>query len=360
MQIEKIYRTVRGGLAALLFILLLTALQRLLEPKYMGRVVEGAFVGEYYGEQTEHELLFLGDCEAYENISPPALWEQYGFTSYIRGSAAQTLAQSYYLLEEMLDHETPRAVVFSVSAMQEPAASAETYNRMTLDGMRMSLYKLRAIQASMLDGEHMVEYLFPLLRYHSRWSSLKSDDFRYYFHREAVSHNGYYLRADIRPLDVLPSERRRSDYTLPEEGWHYLDKMRELCEKKAVQLVLFKAPSLYPTWYNEWDEQIQRYAERWSLPYINTIPLAEEIGIDYSHDSYDGGLHMNVYGAEKLSRYMGNYLKECVKLKDMRDDPLLSSVWNEKLQLYERAKHAQEEEFRTLGYIKKYAEQEEN
>ena len=57
---------------------------------------------------------------------------------------------------------------------------------------------------------------------------------------------------------------------------------------------------------------------------------------------------------------MGNYLKECVKLKDMRDDSELSSVWNEKLQLYERAKRAQEEEFRTLGYIKKYAEQEEN
>ena len=70
--------------AAVLFLL-----QRLLVPKYMGRVVEGAFIEEYYDEKSPHDVIILGDCEVYENLSPAVLWREYGITSYIRGSAQQ-------------------------------------------------------------------------------------------------------------------------------------------------------------------------------------------------------------------------------------------------------------------------------
>ena len=103
---------------ALTVIVVLAGLQRLLVPKYMGQVIEGAFIGEYYKETTSHDLLILGDCEVYENISPVTLWEEYGITSYIRGSANQLPAQSYYLLEDTLRYETPKAVLFHVAAMK--------------------------------------------------------------------------------------------------------------------------------------------------------------------------------------------------------------------------------------------------
>ena len=68
-------------------VIVLSGLQRLLVPKYMGLVTEGAFIGEYYQDPSEHDVIFLGDCEVYENISPIVLWREYGVTSYIRGSA---------------------------------------------------------------------------------------------------------------------------------------------------------------------------------------------------------------------------------------------------------------------------------
>ena len=67
--------------AALTVALSLAALTRLLEPKYMGQVTEGAFIGEYYDDNSPHDLLILGDCEAYENISPITLWKDFGITS---------------------------------------------------------------------------------------------------------------------------------------------------------------------------------------------------------------------------------------------------------------------------------------
>ena len=49
-------------------------LQRLLEPKYMHGIVEGAMIAEYYNEDMDHDVVFVGDCELYENISPAVLW----------------------------------------------------------------------------------------------------------------------------------------------------------------------------------------------------------------------------------------------------------------------------------------------
>ena len=43
---------------------------RLFMPKYMHGILEGAMIGEYYDDPTDHNVVFIGDCELYENISP--------------------------------------------------------------------------------------------------------------------------------------------------------------------------------------------------------------------------------------------------------------------------------------------------
>lgn len=109
-------------------------LQRLLAPKYAADVVEGALIAEYYSEEKDHDVVFIGDCEVYENFSPAVLWRDYGINSYIRGSAQQLIWQSYYLLEDTLRYEKPDTVIFNVLSMQYNEPQREAYNRMTLGG----------------------------------------------------------------------------------------------------------------------------------------------------------------------------------------------------------------------------------
>ena len=45
-------------------------LQELTIPKYMSHPYEGAMMQEYYKAETRHDVIFLGDCEFYETISP--------------------------------------------------------------------------------------------------------------------------------------------------------------------------------------------------------------------------------------------------------------------------------------------------
>ncbi len=329
-------------------------LTRLLMPKYMGKVVEGNLTEEYYKETTGHDVLIFGNCEAYENISPIVLWREFGITSYIRGNAQQLIAQSYYLLEDALKTETPKAVVLNISSMTQFEQENESYNRMTLDGMRWSSAKWRAILATKMEDEHLIEYIFPLLRFHSRWKELEQEDFLYFFKKEPVSHNGYYMRADIRPAGELPAMRRRSDYSFDARAWEYLDQIRLLCEERGITLILMKAPALYPYWYEEWDSQIVAYAQVHGLTYLNAGRESESIGIDFSYDTYDQGLHLNVYGAEKLTRYLGSILFAVPGVEDRREDVELAAVWAEKERFYDEKKAEQEAEFARLGYLTQF------
>lgn len=316
-------------------VVVLYLLQRLLMPKYMSGVVEGAMVAEYYDEKKDHDVIFIGDCELYENISPQVLWDEYGINSYIRGTAQQLIWQSYYLMEETLRYEKPDVIVFNILSMKYDQPQKETYNRMTLDGMKWSSSKIGSIRASMTEEEHFIDYVFPILRFHSRWSELGSEDLKYFWNRDKVTHNGYYMRVDALPAEDIPEGRVLADYQFGENAYHYLDKMVALCEENDVELVLVKAPSLVPYWYDEWEVQIEDYARAHGLKYYNFLEVQDEIGLDWQTDTYDAGLHLNLSGAEKMAKYFGRILAGECGVKDRRNEPELAADWDRKREAYE-------------------------
>ena len=317
---------------AVLLAVLLVFLQALLMPKYRTEVTEGALIGEYYDAKTEHNLLFIGDCEVYESFSTVTLWEEYGISSYIRGSAQQLIWQSYYLLEEAIARgERPEAVVYNVLAMKYDTPQHEEYNRMTLDRMKWSKQKIGAIRASMTEEEDFITYVFPLLRYHDRISELSAEDFTALFSESPeISYNGYLMKTNVVPMgEQMEPASPYPDAPISDYAFSYLDRMRTLCAEYGIELILIKAPTnnwkYY--WYDEWDAQISDYAETYGLSYYNMIGLEKEIGIDWTTDTYDAGIHLNVWGAEKTSRYFGKLLRDAHGVSDLRSDSELSSIW---------------------------------
>nr|MBP3598553.1 SGNH/GDSL hydrolase family protein [Eubacterium sp.] len=391
---KQVKRWITALCSVAVVVVLFFGLQRLVEPKYTD-ILEGNFTAEYYEETTDHDVIMVGDCEVYENFDPMYLWKNYGITSYIRGNAQQLTWQSYYMLEDTLRKEKPKVVLYNIQALTHGEPQREEYNRMTLDGMEWSKTKVDAIQASMCEGEKMLDYVFPLLRYHQRILELNKDDFTYYRTPRKVTHNGYYMRIDVLPVSesdvadptwLLGEEEEPEPEEIIDDPWgdiegadeelgedaqipqlakdegepfgqyplEYLDKIRELCAENDIQLILIKAPSLAPQWYESDNEQVVAYANKHNLPYINFYELLEETGIDYETDTYDGGLHMNLNGAQKLSEYIGNVLTEQYGVADHRDDPKLSAVYAEKLKFYEEMKKKQQEELDKYGEIRNY------
>jgi len=329
------------------------ALQRLLEPKYASASIEGALIREYYDGAMDQDVIFIGDCEVYSNFSPITLWEDFGITSYVRGSPQQLIWQSYYILEDTLRHaqKTPRVVVFNVLSMQYDEPQYEPYNRLTLDGMRWSPSKLKAIAASRTDDEDWLSYILPFFRYKDRWRDLSSEDVRYFFSDPRVSVNGFMIRADTDPVDFIPDPLPRRNYQFGDNAYSYLERMTLLARENGIELVLVKAPVLYPHWYAQWDEQIKSFANKNDLIYINLLEYIEDIGLDFSTDTFDAGLHLNVYGAERLSRFFGEFLKEQLDLPDHRQEAETAAGWDEMAALYHRIVQRQRQDIVWTGKI---------
>ena len=345
---EKKHVIIRVFTSGFIIFISLYFLQRLLLPKYASEIVEGAMIAEYYQEEKNHDVIFIGDCEVYENFSPQVLWDDFGINSYIRGSAQQLIWQSYYILEDALRYEIPKVVIFNVQSMQFDKPDKEAYNRMTIDGMKWSLSKMGAIEASMTDKESCLDYIFPALRYHSRWNDITSEDWEYMFDTPRVSHNGYYMRVDTKAAEDVPEGKPLADYRFGEVDYEYLDKLTKLCKVNNIELVLIKAPSLYPYWYGQWEKQIENYAKENDLLYINFLELTEETGLNFDTDTYDGGLHMNLAGAEKISRYLGKILMQETKLKDRRNEEALTAMWDKKRERYDADREEQYREFENI------------
>lgn len=340
-----IKRILKITAALLVMVLVLFTLQRILMPKYVSEAVDGRLIAEYYDSAQNHDVVFVGDCEVYENISPVKLWQDYGISSYVRGSPQQLIWHSYYLMEETLRYETPKAFVFNVLSMKYGEPQNEAYNRLALDGMKWSGSKVGAINASMTEEEDFLSYVFPLLRFHSRWSELKAEDFEYAF-KDApqLSINGYLMRIDVDGVDELRKGQELSDYTIADICWEYLDKMRVLCEENGVELILMKAPTNIPQcyWYDQWDVQVKAYAEKHGLRYYNFLEVTDEIGLDYNTDTYDQGFHLNLSGAEKLSTYFGKILADELGLTGHHGEAEYEAVWTKLTEQYEQIRKTQE------------------
>ncbi len=323
--------------AVLVLVTLFCLVSRLLEPKYAEDLVEGSMTAQYYREEKNHDVIFIGDCEVYSNFSPMELYRQAGITAYVRGNSQQLLWQSYYILRETLRCETPKAVVFNVNAMRHSAPVSEAYNRLALDTMKWSWDKVGMIQASMLEDEDLMSYVFPILRYHSRFDQLTSEDVRYLFTAKDNTFNGYLMEKGVKPVESLPAKRPLASYEFADVCYDYLDKMAALCKEQGVELILVKAPSVYPYWYDEYDAQMEQYAEKNGLVFYNLLDYADEMGIDYTADTYDAGLHLNLSGATKLSGFFARLLAENHGIPDRRSDPAVAALYNEKLRLYDIA-----------------------
>ena len=330
------------------FCLLFALAQRLLVPHDKAANPEAFLIHEYMQSDTQNDqVIFLGDCEVYEAVSPVTLWQEYGIESRVCGSPQQLMWHSYALLCEILERSTPDVVVLGVYGLCYGQPQSEAYNRMALDGLPMSATKWSVVRQTSTEGESALSYVFPLLRYHSRWSELTLRDLSLRQSEQTVSSRGYLVKTQTVPADSpVPSHEGALVPTNTDFGQmalDYFDRIVALCQQKGVQLVLFKAPTdswRYP-WLEAYEEQVERLARSYDLPYYNALESFEQIDLDLTTDSYDGGVHLNVSGAEKLTRWLGERLRELGLLEDNRQDASAVARWQADIALYEKMKQTE-------------------
>ena len=80
-------------------------------------------------------------------------------------------------------------------------------------------------------------------------------------------------------------------------------------------------------------------AQAYDLPYYNVLNVVDEIGLDYTKDTYDGGFHLNVTGAQKTAQYFGEILQSEYGVSNRQHEADRAARWEGVIQRYEKQKN---------------------
>ena len=275
------------------------------------------------------DVVFLGSSHAGAAFNPQDLYNLYHITGYNLSTNIQTVYESYYWLQEALEYQNLKAVVFDCYALWN-LAQDEGSMRQTFDGMKNSGRKMEAVTIGCKDveGQSKLSYLFTNIRYHDRWTALSEQDFIWRdMYKIPSKLKGFYIFADrCGYQDFVPLEiEGTSKIDFAESGRLYLDKILELCRETGTELILVKTPTLYET--VERHNAIAEYAQDNHLQFydFNEKELYEKIEFDYEKDMSDTSIagncnaHANPDGARKMTNFIGGVILETCDVEPHED-----------------------------------------
>lgn len=242
------------------------------------------------------DILVIGDSESYTSMSPMDLWNQTGITSFDCGQPGQRIQETCFLLKEAFKTQSPKLVILETNAMfRDPGF---------LTNVSMSIIE-------------PVRYYFPIFRYHNLWKQII--DGKKYTGRTVFK--GFEIRDKVVPYEGSDHYMKETKdvQQIPEFVYYYMEDIKKMCRENGADLLLMSAPSPHNYNYKK-HNAIEAYAKENALPYIDLNMKTKEIGIDWKKDSYDKGDHLNLHGAQKVTAYMGKYLKENYTLPDHRGE----------------------------------------
>lgn len=256
------------------------------------------------------DILNLGDSESVAGFSPIDLWKEYGFTSFNCGADALRMGEAYYVVKLALENQKPKVILMETNMF----------------------FRFHLIEEFETDVAQFVYYYFRGLRYHNLWKQP--------FELEGVKtyYKGYLVNQRITPyegpenyMDQVLHWTMRTD--VPSKTRYEFSQLKKLCEENGIRLILYSIPSSFNYNHPRCDT-LAALAQENGLTYLD-LNSEPSIVIDWQQDTSDGGDHINLYGARKVSHFFGEYLKENGLAEDHRGDSYYAE-WDALVQPFEQ------------------------
>lgn len=246
-------------------------------------------------------LLSIGNSDLYSGLNPMQLWHDYGITAFNISAPMQNMKLSYYMLKYALMVQKPKCLLIEVDQFFEERESIE------YDG-----YEYTALSCC-----------YPLYRGSEQWDKIKNEKFikeENSTHR--INYLGFYDNREIKKyrggFDYMKKTNKREK--LPSLTKEYLPQILSLAKQNDCQILFVQFPS-QSSWNWAKYNTVKDIAQEYQIPYLDFNVSQYNTGFSWLTDSRDGGNHLNYYGAKKMTKYMGEYLKEHYTLEDDRHNP---------------------------------------
>lgn len=292
---------------------------------------------DYYKQSKDTvDVLFIGSSNVYADVSPLEIYGRTGTTAYSFATPEQKVWTSYYMIKEALKTQKPKVIFLETGEFfSDQNDQKEASQRKAIDTLKFSQNKIDMMNDKVYNFSFFdkLSCIFPVLRFHSRWSNLGWTDITKFYNTDEYSYKGYILDKSVKSYtDKREEEDTTNLLQMPDTVKNYLEKIIELCEENECELVLMSMPTP-KAWSQEKHDDIETYALQNDLNFID-LNTDDNIYINWEEDSSDGGLHLNIYGAERVGEYLATYIDENYELPDHRNDDSISTNWDSLLEKY--------------------------
>ncbi len=259
--------------------------------------------------QNSLDVLIFGHSGAYSAISPMQMYKEHGIVSYVCAQPLQLPWESSRWLKGLLEVQSPKLVVFETDQL--------FYDKQT-SVARNSL-------------ENIFYDTFPVFRNHANWKKWFGKNKK----GERNLYKGYYYNTKVKPYtgkkQLVPTDRT---YKIGKRHLQALEEVYELCSERGIPLMLLEVPSVIVWDYSRYNA-VNAYAQKRGVHFTDLNQHLEEMKFDWKTDTRDKGDHLNYFGAQKVTEFLGRDLKANYDLPDRRADENYSA-WNDDLVRYEK------------------------
>lgn len=268
-----------------------------------------------YGRNTM-DVIAYGSSHSYCTFNPALLWRDYRMAAYNMGESGQNFDNTYYYIRESLKYQTPKVLLVELRGLvviDEGLHNGNLYRNTLgmkwsgnyLDNMRAGLKNSKVTKEETYDYEKYLFLKFPV--FHSRYKELEKLDFK----DDRISFGRYDGTWTTEAYDTPKACALKKSVPLSEEQKNRLDQLRNLAEENNVNLIFWVAPYIVTDQQMMQFNALKEYAGSYGIPFFNFNEIYQEIGFDYAADmrkEKHEGSHLNNYGAEKVTRFLGEYL----------------------------------------------------
>ena len=229
MNLKLIFKIISFILIGIIIFILLSAI---IVPHWTRNDGTTVVIKSFHNEPKDTiDAVFIGNSSVYKGISPMEIWKKYGITWL-----------SYYFIKECFNYQKPKVIVLSVDEFFSEENISEQSLRKALDSMRYNGVKREILNDKTfnISSSEKLSYIFPILRYHSRWDKLEFDDFILEDDKDITVHKGYVITKKKKSYSTGKGSDSES---IGIKVTNYLDKIIDICKKNNTELVLTYIPS---------------------------------------------------------------------------------------------------------------------
>lgn len=293
---------------AALLLLLTFGIYRVLSFKDTMGLVGSSVRQLSYTEDNKIDVAFVGSSHVYSGVSPATLWNEFGIASFDMSVSGMDMFSEYYYIKHLLKTQSPRYVfvdVYSFTFLTHGVVENIYRNMLGIPFSKESIDLSNAYFKDNKGEEDKLSYILKWPIIHTRYKEVTYNDFKdVEFARYG---RGERIIFEQEGVISAPAFEKYGCAELDDTRLKVLNDMKKLSEDNDFELIFCVIPYTVSETDAMYVNAVAKYAAENGLEFVNFGSYVDEMGIDFSKDSSDS-LHLNTDGAEKLSRWIGNYL----------------------------------------------------